>query len=314
VSVERLLKAAGSAGVVVTLAAAASLAAENKLPRRELAPIEQALAEAVSRVSVSALPMVGVTEEVCRGYRLPGFGALFVVSPRYVPPRVAMKTQAAGESDVARVDRELSRSIGHMEESLQNASTDKDKQELTDGIGRLRDQQRQLRQRTIAERQIEREILAYEAQVETMHQQALKAQREAEEAMTQMLGHIGMVQPGAAADVRSTAVAMSSHAIPPWVNWVRTPAEDTRTPDQVLSEVRQALMDVLEKHGADVESLEPDEVVAVAVDFVTTSAADGTHPPTRTLVLRVPKSVLDAARAGKLASEEARKQYQVAEY
>ena len=71
--------------------------------------------------------MTGVAE-ICRGYRLPGFGALFVVSPRYVPPRVAMKNQTVGESDVARVDRELSRSIGHMEESLKNATSDNDKQ------------------------------------------------------------------------------------------------------------------------------------------------------------------------------------------
>jgi hypothetical protein len=311
VSVDRLLRAAGSAGVVVTLAAAAGLAAENKLPRRELAPMEQALGEAVGQVSASAAPMG--TAEACRGYRLPGFGALFVVAPRYVPPRVAMRNQATGESDVARVDRELSRSIGHMEESLQGATTDKDKQELTDGIARLRDQQRQLRQRAIAERQIEREIHAYEAQVETMHQQALRAQHEAEESMAQMLGRVGAGAPGSATDVRSTAVAMSSHAIPPWVNWVRPPAEETRTPDQVMSEVRQALMAVVEKQGADLESLEPDEVVAVAVDFVS-AAADGTHPPSRTLVVRAPKSVLDAVRAGKLASEEARKQFQVAEY
>jgi hypothetical protein len=303
-------RAASPAGLAVALAASA-LAAESKLPRRELAPLEQALSEAVGQVSYPAsVPMMG-SAETCRGYRLPGFGALFVISPRLVPQRIAMKTQNALESDTARVDRELTRSISNLEENLKAATADKDKQELTNAIARMKDQQRQVRQRAAAERQLEREIQVYEAEVAAMHQQALQAQREAEESMKQMLDRLPR-GPAAVSEARS--VAMSSHRVPPWVNWVRTPAEDARTPEQVITEVRRALTNVLEQHGAELESLEPDEVVAVAVDFVSSVGGDGPAAPARTLVVRAPKSVLDALRAGKLPVEEARKQFQVAEY
>jgi hypothetical protein len=293
---------AASAGVAVALAAAA-FAAEDKVPRRELAPFEQALADAVGRVSSPA------STETCRGYRLPGFGALFVVSTRIVPQRIAMKTLNALESNTQRIDRDLGRSIANLEDSLKTAATDKEKQDLSANVARLKEQQRMLRQRAAAERQLEQQITAFEAEVERMHQEAVRNQREAEEAMRQMMDRVSPGHPGGR-ELASRSV--SAHALPPWVNWIRAPADESRTPEQVMADVREALFIVLEQHGSLIESLEPDEVVAVAVDFVAVGSAS--PAPSRTLVVRAPKSTLDALRAGRLASEDARKQFQIAEY
>jgi hypothetical protein len=107
----------------------------------------------------------------------------------------------------------------------------------------------------------------------------------------------------------------SVNAVPPWVGWMQTASmEDRRPPEQVVDEVRSALMEVLETRGGDAQGLRDDEVVAVAVDFFRSSAVGAPATPSRTLVVRAPKRVLDLLKAGKLASADARKQFQVAEY
>jgi hypothetical protein len=289
------------------LVARAALAAEDKLPRRELAPLEQALAEAVSRVShPAAVPMLGIVD-TCRGYRLPGFGAFFVLAPRFVPTRIAIRRTS--ESDLSKAAREVSRAIAGMEEKQRAATTDAEKQALTEDIANMKERLQNLHQREQAQQALEREIQAYEAQVQQMHNDAIRAQEEAEHAMRQMMQRLGTTGGTVPAETPP-----APRAAPPWLSWGETSADDSRSPEQILSDVRQAIMDVLQHQGAAVETLGPDEVVAVAVDFVRNPAVDGPQPPGRTLVVRAPKRVLDTLRDGKLSLEEGRKQFQVAEY
>lgn len=292
----------------LVLSSVAALAAEERLPRRELAPLEQALADAVGRVSHPAtVPVLG-SLETCRGYRLPGFGALFVIAPRFVPTRLTVRKQT--ESDLTRADRELAHAIAGMEEKLQAATTEADKQEAANAIASMKERQQNLRQRAQAQQEIEREIQAYEAQVQAMHTEAVHAQEEADQAMQRMMQRLGRT----AARAEEGSGRVSSPLTPPWISWIETPAEESRSPEQILSDVREAIVGVLERRGADLDSLEADEVVAAAVDFVRNPAVDGPQPTGRTLLVRAPKRVLDALRAGKLSPEEAHKQFQVAEY
>lgn len=288
------------------LVAVAVSATEDKLPRRELAPLEQALAEAVSRVShPAAVPMLGVVD-TCRGYRLPGFGAFFVIAPRFVPTRIALRR--ASESDLSKAARDVTHAIAGMEEKQRAATTDAEKQALGEGIANMKERLQNLHQREQAQQALEREIQAYEAQVQSMHNEAIRAQEEAEHAMRQMMQRLGGP---AAAPADATA---PPRAAPPWLSWAESPADESRSPEKILSDVRQAIVEVLQRQGGAIETLGPDEVVAVAVDFVRNPAIDGPQPPGHTLVVRAPKRVLDALREGRLSLEEGRKQFQVAEY
>jgi hypothetical protein len=297
-------------------AATAAPASEDKLPRRELAPLERALAAAVSEVSrPAAVPVLG-SAEVCRGYRLPGFGALFVVSPRSLPERVAMRN--APESEVTRAARQIDESIAGMQESLKTAETDEEKQKLAAGIAQARRHKRQMEERFLAQQQAERELQAFELQVQAMHMQAQRERQQAERLMMDLARRLG----APVADVRApsgetvVSVGSTSHQAPPWMYWLQESSarEDSRSPEQVMDDVRQTLMTVICEHGTGLDSLEPGEVVSVAVDFYRGPTVGAPGAPSRTLVLRVPKSVLDELRGGKLTPDAARKQFQIAEY
>jgi hypothetical protein len=304
----RTLRLLAPAGALTLLTAAAALAQPDKLPRRELAPLEQAFAEAVARVSQPAAVAGLGGAEACRGYRLPGFGTLFVVSPRYVPERMSIRREPS--ADLARADRELGKQIAGMEETLKTATDTDRKEALATGIQKATAHRQLLRQRHAEQQQLEAEMQAFAQQVQAMHFEAEKARQQADQAMKMMTE-----QMGAPMEMQVGGDMGSAHAVPPWVVWMQSARmEDRRTPEQVIEEVRTALMSVLETRGADAQSLDPNEVVAVAVDFFRSSAVGAPASPARTLVVRAPKHVLDAVKAGKLEVAEARKQFQVAEY
>jgi hypothetical protein len=305
----RTLRFLAPAGAL-TVFTAAGVIAQEKLPRRELVPLEQAFAEAVSRVSQPAAVAGLGGAEACRGYRLPGFGTLFVVSPRYVPERMSIRREPT--ADLARADRELGKQIAGMEEALKTTSDEERKEALSTGIQKATAHRQLLRQRHAEQQQLEAEMRAFAEQVQAMHFEAEKARQQAEQAMQQMQQQIGAPMEFQ----RVTDGGMgSASAVPPWVVWMQSASmEDRRTPEQVIEEVRTALMSVLEARGADAQSLEPEEVVAVAVDFYRSAAVGAPATPSRTLVVRAPKRVLDLVKAGQLTTADARKQFQVAEY
>jgi hypothetical protein len=317
------------------LLAIVSRAGEDAMPRRELAPFERALESAVSRVSrpVSQSPLAGGADTV-RGYRLPGFGALFVVSARFIPKRTAARTHE--ESALAKADRELARAIGELEAELKTATSEEQKGSLNASIVRMKDRRRELRERVEMQQQFERDVQVFYSQVLDMSRQAEEAWQEAElhrrsiqkrlgpmpprEARTVSDGASGAsgepARPAEGASEPAPPPARSAHARPPWHAWFQmttTTVAERRPPEQVMADVRQAILDVLESQGSALESLDPQEVVAVAVDF-TTGVPGTSTPPARTLVVRAPKAVLDSLRAGTLSAEDARKQFQIAEY
>ena len=81
-----------------------------------------------------------------------------------------------------------------------------------------------------------------------------------------------------------------------------------------MADVRSAVIGTLETHGALVSGLEPDEHLAVAVDFLAGGPFVSEASPARTLVVRARRKDLDERARGRLSSEELRKRIEVVEY
>jgi hypothetical protein len=135
--------------------------------------------------------------------------------------------------------------------------------------------------------------------------------------------------PGAppAAPMAPAAAATPPKGVPPAVAPPRPPAAppppwsvffepddtaDAGDADQVVGDVRAAVLGVLETHGPRLARLGPEDSVVVAVDFVPRAVRPGQS--VRTLVLRVRKKDLDERQAGRLPTEDFARRVQAAEY
>jgi hypothetical protein len=103
---------------------------------------------------------------------------------------------------------------------------------------------------------------------------------------------------------------------PPWRFWFQSEDDgDPRTADQVVSEVKEALIQALEARGSLLTIVGPEDYVVVAVDFSARGfALRPERRAERTLVVKARKRDLDERRAGKLAADELRKRIETLEY
>lgn len=303
-----------AAGLAITSIGWAQQEDEN--PRRDLEKMERALSNAVARVSRPAVvPMLGAAE-LCRGYRLQGVGAWFVVAPRAFPDRTARSRQ---DPDLVKADEELATAIAGLHRGVKAARSDEERQTLTTGIQQLTHRRRDLRARAHAASERERELKAWEERAAAMHAAAKDARLEAQraiEVLERMSPALEIQEENAPGATRPTAAEVKDALppLPPWRLWVQADVpEETRTADVVLSDVREAITRTLEDHGARLP-LSAGEMIAVAVDFFNPTALACSKPPARTLVVRAPRSVLEALATGELARGEARKRFEILEY
>lgn len=154
------------------------------------------------------------------------------------------------------------------------------------------------------------------AQIAAMEQEAERARREAERAFEQVRRQIRLrvgdrsAPPPAPED--DTALP------PPWRFWFEVgepgapagPAD----PGPQLSEAREKVTETLVAHPPVLEALEPDEFLAVAVDFVTGGLLMPAPAAERTLMVRVRKQDLDALRNGQIDAAEFRSRVAYDEY
>jgi hypothetical protein len=103
-------------------------------------------------------------------------------------------------------------------------------------------------------------------------------------------------------------------APPPWHFWFDSgEASDPRAPEQIVADVRSAVVSTLESHGALMTGLQPEEHVAVAVDFVA-GGPFAQSRPAKTLVVRARRKDLDERARGKLSPDDLRKRMEIVEY
>ena len=128
----------GFVGAVCLLAPGRSLGQPPSDPRSEMDGFAAALDAAVRRVSRSSLALLA-GREGARGYRVPGFGALFVLPPRALPsasPRSLAEREAA---------RSLDDAIRHLEQGVRTASTAEVRTQMEKNLRALRQMRAELR-------------------------------------------------------------------------------------------------------------------------------------------------------------------------
>jgi hypothetical protein len=383
--------ALGFVGAVWALAPGISSGQGTSDPRLEMDGFAAALDAAVRRVSRPS-PALLAGREGARGYRLPGFGVLFVLSPRALP---SPSQRSIAEHEAA---RSLDDAIRHLEQGLRTAASpevraqmEKNRQALRQTRAELRgtardrsatvvmlpppgavlageelmaagpppleDLQRELetqmfeqmhalqeaeqsrgeQEREMARRMAE-QVRELQARMEAVRRDVERARIEAERQVEMRLGvppaaTVTPVAPVAPAPpaaplaplaaepdtVAETAAAPPMPGPPmlapaPWQMWftIEDPV-DGRTGEAVIRDVKTAVTALLERQGAALHHLGPEEYVAVAVDFVPRPAMVGGRAP-KTLLVKVRKRDLDERRAGRLAAEELRSRIEYAEY
>jgi len=346
-----------------------------------------ALDAAVRRVSRPS-PAMLAGREIPRAYRLPGFGALFVLAPRALP---ALPPRPAAELSAARA---VDEAIRHLEQGLRTASSPELRQQMERNLQTLKQTRTELQtpyreraatvmvlkspppavvigpaevselrleqlrraleaqmaeqlralqaaERTDGEqerelaRRMEAQILELQARMESVRRDVEEARMEAERQVKMRLafppapGDVPEPPEAAAAPVAPGAPLASAAdddlAAPPvpgppplppapWQYWfsAEEPA-DARTEEALVRDVKAAVTALVERRGATLRQLAPEEYVTVAVDFVPRMSILGSRVQ-KTLVVKVKKQDLDERRAGRLTADELRRRIEYAEY
>jgi hypothetical protein len=90
--------------------------------------------------------------------------------------------------------------------------------------------------------------------------------------------------------------------------------DDSRTPEQVEKDVKDALVTTVLDDAALLKSLQPSDLITVSVELVSRPQPWVRAKPARTLIVRAQKSDLDAFTGGKLSREDLLKRVQTKAY
>jgi hypothetical protein len=250
--------------------------------RSELRKLEAALtraADAAARPSVFALQA-----GACRGSRIEGVGAVFVLPPRalrssglLVWRRQLDRAGRVGVAPEGELDREI-RVIELQAEALQ-------------------------REAARTQQEVERAVAEVRSEIH---------RRQPEQPLPATSSTPLPPEPPAAPTAPEAPLPPS----PPWTLWFDAglAEEDAAPPPAtIVARVRGALVDVLASHGGTLRALRAEETVVAAVDFVPGFPFAGAGIE-RTLVVRVRKKDLEDREAGRIPLEELKTRIDVAEY
>ncbi len=291
--------------------------------REGLEALEAQLDRAVARVSRPRAAHL-LDAGSARGYRLPGYGMVFVLTPRALPggadhllellepQRLKVRRPRPGAEDVAPEIDALERQVIVLQQET----------ELT---------------RRAAEQEMDRIVQNVRIRLappgEEMHVEvhAEKLPRESGAAVA-----VAVLDPpppppppdAPAAPEAPAAPKAPRGAVPPapaeaplppppppWRYWFEAHSpQDARRPDAVVADVRAALVEALVGQPDRLPGLGPDEFVTVVVDFEAGGLAVSHARPERTLVLRARARDLDARARGAIPPEELRRRLEVSEY
>jgi len=267
--------------------------------REEMESLERHLEDAVGQVS---LPHAGILlgrANASRGYRLPGYGVVFVLTPRALPGAEAafiVRGKGHRPGPGIRIERHIPRhgEGPHWEPERV--------EELERKVLIL--QHAAEAQRRAAEEDMDRIVEDVRVRVEV---------KEGELAPEAPDVTLRVDRPGA--EPPPDPVFVPEMPEPPWKFWFEAEAsEEERSPDRVVEDVRSVLIDALDARAGAAVGLSADEFFTVAVDFVPGDFFASHRRPTRTLIVRARQRDLEARAAGKIAPEELRTRVEVIEY
>lgn len=256
-------------------------------PRLAIEALAQNLDDAVRLVCRPSPANLFGPVQMTRGYRIPGVGVVFVVPPRTLSPvrivrlRDRRQPHAAGATGPGPQAAPAPQAVRR---APQKATPTKESQE-------------------------ERNLRAFEEQMRTMNATALRMHQEAEEMFEQMLRDAA--PPTATGGPRLPPAPVPAQ--PPWAEWWSSEElSDTRTPRQIVDDVRQTLGRVL--LGSAPLGLREGESCVVSVEFVANDAFDFNPRPATTLVARLTARDLEALREGDAPTEELLKRIEFHEF
>jgi hypothetical protein len=303
-------------------------AQEKKDPVREgLEALEARLDRAVDRVSLPHAARLLGRAEVARGYRLPGYGLVLVLTPRALPGGEGqVYFLGPGKGHRMRVDKQQK---GGSQTVVVNIDD-------SDGLETFERQVLVLQHETEAARLAAEQEMDRIARDVRVRVAAPPAEDEAAAPVAAGAPPPARTVPppeappapgppeamppqgpeGPAMPVPPAPPVAWSGAPPPWKFWfeVGGPAE-TRAPEAVIADVRASLVDTLVAADAgSLASLGADERVTVAVDFVTGGLFVANARPSRTLLVSVRGRDVAARVRGSISAEELRRRVEVSEY
>jgi hypothetical protein len=330
--------------VILALALAVPSWAQTEVGLRDqLEGFGAALDRAVQAVSRPGTLHVLSGEHTSRGFYLKGYGAVFTLPPRALPPAqpprplLSSRSQASGSlvralQDVeGSLDQDDSEPIRQLLESrLQElGASDTAASDPTGANGTVPPPtppdwaalRARLEARAQIERQRDQQLRTLEAQIEAFQRDAERMREQAERHMDELRRQIKTRDVSAQKPAPPSSPSPSPPATllpaPPWSFWVEVSSEaeaQPRSQEDVVQNVRAAVTRVVEKEGGRLAMLAPEESVVVAVDFVPSDVFVPRLRPERTLVVRVKKKEIDAHRAGRLSTEELGRRLEIIQY
>ncbi len=279
------LASAGAEGRSERSAARAPTSRHSPVVEREaLETLEAQLDRTVDRVSLPRIAGL-LARNAARGYRLPGYGVVFVLTPRALP--------GGGRDRLLRLapPRHRTGAGGHE----------------ADGPD-----------------QIPPEVETLERHVAILQNETEQARRVAEQDMARIVHDMRLRLAAVATPAAPTAHAADAPPAsaeplpgppPPWKYWFQSGGtRDARTQETVVAEVKQALVGALGSRWARVPGLRPEEYVTVAVDFEEPDPFAARARPARTLVVRARARDIEARAKRAIDREEFRRRLEVIEY
>jgi hypothetical protein len=100
----------------------------------------------------------------------------------------------------------------------------------------------------------------------------------------------------------------------PWTRFLDEAVEDSRPPEQVEKDVKEALVAAILEDGPSLSSLQPGDMVTASVDLVSRSQPWVRAQPARTVIVKAQKADLDAFFAGRLTRADLLKRVQTKAY
>ena len=275
-------------------------------PREGMEALEAHLARAVDRVSLPHAARLLGRVESARGYRLPGYGVVFVLTPRMLPGGEGQIYVLHGGSPVHRRVRVVPR-----RPATDTAAAEADDEEIeTFEKQVLVLQQETEAARRAAEEEMERIVRDVRVRVASPSEMHVEVQTDPE-----------LPEPPVAPTAPSAptppapAVPPLPPSPPPWKFWFENGTPDEkRDPEAVVADVRGAVIDALATHGVRLAGLGADERVTVTVDFVPGGTFAASARPEKTLVVSARVKDVDARARGAITPEELRKRVEVTEY
>jgi hypothetical protein len=242
--------------------------------------------------------------QMTRGYRIPGVGVVFVTPSRSLPSPRTVRWRERALAAARRQGNAAApapATAASQPRSGQGGAAPAGQNVITRGRFEFRGD-------GLSEAEKERVLKSLEEQARMLQENSQRDYQEAERQLQQMMRSTA---PG----VGPAEVENGTLLLPPMPPWNQAlfgeEAPDTRTAQQVLDDVRQALAQALAANPP--SFLAAEESLIVTVDFFDDDVLDFVARPVSTLVARVQAKDVAACRAGSLSFEDFKKRIEYSE-